>query len=246
MQTVADSRGAGNRRREKILVIEDEADILELIDYNLRREGYRVVGSLDGEQGLHLARKEDPDLVILDLMLPGMDGIEVCRELKRDPLTRAIPILMLTAKAEETDVVLGLGVGADDYVTKPFRPRELVARVQAVLRRGPLRGDGTAPARVVRGDLVIDTARHEVRVRDAVVAFTPTELRLLHLLASHPGRVFTRGHLLSRVIGEDAVVTDRNVDVHVRAVRQKLGDLRDLIETVRGVGYRFKDTIRVG
>jgi two-component system phosphate regulon response regulator PhoB len=229
------------RRREKILVIEDEADILDLVEYNLQREGYRVTGCLDGEQGLQQVRKEDPDLVILDLMLPGMDGIEICRQLKGDKLTRAIPVIMLTAKAEETDVILGLGVGADDYVTKPFRPKELIARVQAVLRRGPVRGEAAAPDRVVRGDLVIDTTRHEVVVAGQAVTFTPTELRLLHFLASHPGRVFTRAHLLSRVIGEDAVVTDRNVDVHVRSVRQKLGEARDLIETVRGVGYRFRD-----
>jgi two-component system phosphate regulon response regulator PhoB len=229
------------RRREKILVIEDEADILELVEYNLKREGYRVSGCLDGEQGLQAARKENPDLVVLDLMLPGMDGFEVCRELKRDPVTRHIPVLILTAKAEESDVILGLGIGADDYVTKPFRPKELVARVQAVLRRGPARGEGPGGERLVRGDLVVDLLRHEVTVRGHAVVFTPTELRLLHFLASHPGRVFTRSHLLSRVIGEDAVVTDRNVDVHVRSVRQKLGDLRDLIETVRGVGYRFKD-----
>ncbi|MEZ5964995.1 MAG: response regulator transcription factor [Planctomycetota bacterium] len=231
------------RRREKILVIEDEADILDLVEYNLKREGYRVVGFLDGEQGLQAARKENPDLVILDLMLPGMDGLEVCRELKRDPLTRTTPVIILTAKSEETDVILGLGVGADDYVTKPFRPKELIARVQAVLRRGPLRGEASGPDRLVRGDLVIDTTRHEVRVGGDTVQFTPTELRLLHFLATHPGRVFTRAHLLSRVIGEDAVVTDRNIDVHVRAVRQKLGPLRDLVETVRGVGYRFKDAV---
>ena len=232
-----------NRRREKILVIEDEADILEVIEYNLRREGYRVNGSLDGEQGLQLAKKENPDLIVLDLMLPGMDGLEVCRELKRDVLTRTTPVIILTAKSEESDVILGLGVGADDYVTKPFRPKELIARVQAVLRRGPLRAETSGPERVVRGEIVIDTARHEVRVKGDAIQFTPTELRLLHFLAVHPGRVFTRGHLLSRVIGEDAVVTDRNVDVHVRAVRHKLGELRDTIETVRGIGYRFKDAV---
>ena len=233
------------RRREKILVIEDEADILEVIEYNLRREGYRVSGSLDGEQGLQQAKKDNPDLVVLDLMLPGMDGLEVCRQLKSDPLTRTTPVIILTAKSEETDVIVGLGVGADDYVTKPFRPKELIARVQAVLRRGPLRTETSGP-RVVRGEIVIDTARHEVLVRGQAVTFTPTELRLLHFLAGHPGRVFTRGHLLSRVIGEDAVVTDRNVDVHIRSVRQKLGDLRDAIETVRGIGYRFKDAVNAG
>ena len=229
------------RRREKIVVIEDEADILELIEYNLAREGYRVTACSDGEQGLHAARKADPDLILLDVMLPGIDGFEVCRQLRRDPLTRSVPVVFLTAKAEEADVILGLGLGADDYVAKPFRPRELIARVQAVLRRGPSRGEEPSGERLVRGDLVIDMVRHEVMARGENVVLTPTEMRLLHLLASHPGRVFTRAHLLSRVIGEDAIVTDRNVDVHIRGIRQKLGELREVIETVRGVGYRFKD-----
>ena len=222
-------------------MIEDEADILELIEYNLVREGYRVTACSDGEQGLHAARKNDPDLILLDVMLPGIDGFEVCRQLRRDPLTRNVPVVFLTAKAEEADVILGLGLGADDYVAKPFRPRELIARVQAVLRRGPSRGEEPGGERLVRGDLVIDMVRHEVTVRGEGVVLTPTEMRLLHLLASHPGRVFSRAHLLSRVIGEDAIVTDRNVDVHIRGIRQKLGELREVIETVRGVGYRFKD-----
>jgi two-component system phosphate regulon response regulator PhoB len=236
---------AAQRRREKILVIEDEADIQEVIEYNLAREGYRVTSVADGEEGLRQVKRINPDVVLLDLMLPGKDGIDVCREIKTDPLTRAIPVVMLTAKSEETDVVLGLGVGADDYVTKPFRPKELLARVQAVLRRGPLRNESGAGARVVLEGLVIDTERHEVRVKGEPVVLTPTELRLLHVLASHPGRVFTRSHLLSRVIGDNAVVTDRNVDVHVRAIRQKMGELRDWVETVRGVGYRFRD-VRYG
>ena len=186
-------------------------------------------------------RTDDPDLVILDLMLPGMDGVEVCRQVKSDPVTRAIPVIMVTAKSEESDIVLGLGIGADDYITKPFSPKELLARVKVVLRRGPLRAESGGGDRVVRGPLTIDMSRHEVRVGDAMLTLTPTEMRLLHFLASHPGRVFPRAHLLSRVIGEDAIVTDRNIDVHVRALRQKLGDHGDWIETVRGVGYRFAD-----
>jgi two-component system phosphate regulon response regulator PhoB len=228
-------------KREKILVIEDEPDILELIQYNLAREGYRVLPATDGEDGLRRAQQDAPDLVLLDLMLPGLDGLEVCRRLKQDPVTRAIPVLIVTAKGEETDVVLGLGVGADDYVAKPFSPRELLARVQAVLRRGPLREESGRGERIVREGLVIDSGRHEVLVDGEPITTTPTELRLLHFLAGHPGRVFTRNHLLSRVIGQDAIVTDRNIDVHVRALRQKLGRHRELIETVRGVGYRFKD-----
>lgn len=225
---------------EKI-VVEDERDILEVIGYNLGREGYRVVTATDGLRGLHLIRDEAPDLVLLDLMLPGLDGLEVCRRLKADPVTKAIPIIMVTAKGEESDVVLGLGLGADDYVTKPFSPKELVARVKAVLRRGRLKEEAGAGERIVRGGVVFDAARFEVRVDDEPVTLTATEFRLLHFLASHPGRVFTRDQLLNRVISEQAVVVDRNIDVHVRAVRKKLGGYRELIETVRGIGYRFKD-----
>jgi len=227
--------------KPKILVIEDEPDILEVIQYNLEREGHKVVACRNGELGLSRIRTDAPDLVILDLMLPGMDGVEVCRQVKADPVTQAIPVIMVTAKAEESDVVLGLGIGADDYISKPFSPKELIARVKVVLRRGPLRDQGSTGERVVRGELVLDLGRHEARIGSDALTLTPTEMRLLHFLASHPGRVFPRAHLLSRVIGEDAIVTDRNIDVHVRALRQKLGKHGDLIETVRGVGYRFAD-----
>ncbi len=229
---------------ETIVVIEDEPDILEVLQYNLNREGYRVRSCRDGRDGLDLVRQSDPDLVLLDLMLPGLDGIELCRQLKQDPLTRPVPVIMVTAKGEESDVVLGLGMGADDYVTKPFSPRELVARVKAVLRRGKMTSKEVHGERIEVDGVVIDKSRHEVQVDDKVVDFTATQLRLLHFLASHPGRVFTRDHLISRVIGEDAVVIDRNIDVHVRAVRKKLGNHRDLIETVRSVGYRFRDRPR--
>ncbi len=228
-------------KRGSILVIEDDHDIRELIEYNLTREGFRVKAIVDGEEGVQRAKRDAPDLIVLDLMLPGIDGVEVCRRLKQDPITRAIPVVMVTAKAEEADVVLGLGVGADDYIPKPFSPRTLLARVEAVLRRGPLKDERGAADRVVRNGLVIDAARHEVVVNGESVDFTATEFRLLHFLASHPGRVFTRTELLSRVIGETAVVLDRNIDVHVRAVRQKLGRMRDLVQTVRSVGYRFRD-----
>lgn len=227
--------------KSKVLVIEDEPDILEVIQYNIEREGHKVIACRDGEQGLSRIRTDDPDLVILDLMLPGMDGSEVCRQVKTDPVTRGIPIIMVTAKGEESDVVLGLGLGADDYITKPFSPRELVARVNVALRRGSVREERSDGERVARGDLVIDLGRFEARAADEQLNLTPTEMRLLHFLASHPGRVFPRAHLLSRVIGEDAVVTDRNIDVHVRALRLKLGDHASVIETVRGVGYRFAE-----
>lgn len=229
--------------RDRIVVIEDEPDIREVIAYNLVREGFGTTCVANGAEGLAVVRREGPSLVLLDLMLPGMDGLDVCRALKADPLTQTIAIIMVTAKGEETDVVLGLELGADDYVVKPFSPRELVARVRAALRRGPLREEaGRATDRIVRAGLVIDALRHEVLVDGAPVALTATEFRLLHMLAAHPGRVLTRDQLINRAIGEQALVLDRNVDVHVRAVRAKLGPHRDLIETVRGVGYRFRDT----
>jgi two-component system phosphate regulon response regulator PhoB len=230
--------------REKIVVIEDEADILEVIEYNLAREGYRILTSRDGEEGLALAKREAPSLVLLDLMLPSLDGIEVCRLLKSDPVTSAIPVIMVTAKGEESDAVLGLGLGADDYVKKPFSPKELVARVKAVLRRGPVRDERRPRERIERGGLVIDATRHEVSVDGEVAVLTATGFRLIHFLASHPGRVFTRDELLSRVIGDGSVVIDRNIDVHVVAIRKKLGRYRDLIETIRGVGYRFREEER--
>ncbi len=196
----------------------------------------------DGDAGIELARREAPELILLDLMLPGRDGLDVCRDLKSDPVTRHIPIIMVTAKGEESDIVVGLGVGADDYITKPFSPKELVARVKAVLRRAPLHEVGQSRERLVLQGIVIDAARHEVLVDGRQVDMTPTELRLLHFLAEHMGRVFTRSQLLSRVIGGGAHVVNRNIDVHVRSIRTKLGPYREVIETVRGVGYRLRDT----
>jgi len=226
----------------KIVVIEDESGIRDVLQYNLEREGFRVVGASDGESGLRAVRKETPDLVLLDLLMPGLDGIEVCRRLKMDAATHEIPIIMVTAKGEEADVVVGLGVGADDYVTKPFSPRELIARVRAVLRRVPRGSESPrADRRLEFSGLAIDTVRHEVSIRGEVVPFTATEFRLLHCLASHPGRVFTRDQLISRIIGEGRTVVDRNIDVHVRAIRRKLDDLQHLVQTIRGVGYRFED-----
>jgi len=228
-------------KQERIVVIEDEADILEVLQYNLTREGYRVASSRDGEEGLQRVRDENPDLVLLDLMLPGLDGIEICRRLKADPTTSAIPIVMVTAKGEESDVVLGLQMGADDYVAKPFSPRELMARIKAVLRRGQLKEERSSGERIVRGGLVIDSVRHRVTVDAEPITLTATEMRLLHFLAAHPGRVFTRDQLVSRAIGDRAVVIDRNIDVHIGAIRRKLGPYRTLIETLRGVGYRFRE-----
>jgi two-component system phosphate regulon response regulator PhoB len=227
--------------REKIVVVEDEADILEVMTYNLRKEGFRVRGETDGVEGLLAIKDEVPDLVILDIMLPSLDGVEICRRIKQDAVTRDIPIMMVSARGDESDVVLGLGLGADDYLCKPFGAKELIARVQAVLRRGPLKQSQGEARRIVRGDLVVDMDRHQVEAGGKVLEFTATQMRLLHFLAGHAGRVFTRDQLLSRAVGGDVIVTDRNIDVHIRAIRKKLGPLEAVIETVRGVGYRFRD-----
>jgi two-component system alkaline phosphatase synthesis response regulator PhoP len=224
-----------------IVVIEDETDIAAVIEHNLSRAGYKVTCQTDGLAGAQTVRQELPTLVLLDLMLPGIDGLEVCKRLKADPQTARVPIVMLTARGEEVDIVRGLELGADDYITKPFRPGELVARIKAVLRRvrGPEPSESSS--RLVRGGVSVDTEKFVVQIDGQLINFTTTELKLLHLLMLHPGRVFTRDHLLSRVMGPDAVVIDRNIDVHIRAIRQKLGAHRDLIETVRGVGYRSRE-----
>lgn len=224
--------------RERILVVEDEPDIREVIEFNLKCEGYRVSGASDGEQGLECARREFPDAILLDRMLPGLDGLEVCRRLKADPDLRSIPIIMVTAKAEVDDVVEGLEAGADDYLSKPFSPKELLARVKAVVRRGTWDERRTEERLVFEG-VVINTASHVVLVDGEDVTLTATEFRLLHFLASNPGRVFTRDTLLTRVMGDSAHLVDRNIDVHVGAIRRKLAGRRELIQTVRGVGYRF-------
>lgn len=227
----------------KIVIVEDEADISEALTYTFRHEGYKVWSEVDGRRGIDLVREKAPDVVLLDVMLPGADGMEVCRQIKSDPVTKGTCIIMITAKSDESDVLLGLGFGADDYVTKPFNTRELVARVRAVLRRGRLREDETQD--VVRaGEIVVDSLRHEVRAAGERVQLTATEFRLLRFLAANPGRVFTRDQLLNQIIGDNAVVIDRNIDVHVRAIRRKLGTTREHIETIRGVGYRFASGAR--
>ena len=226
-------------KKTKIAVIEDEADILEVIDYNLSKEGFDVCSDLNGVEGLALVKKEGPDLVLLDMMLPGLDGIEICRTLKTDYSTRSIPIIMVTAKGEESDIVLGLGMGADDYVVKPFRPRELMARIRSVLRRGNFieKGEGV----VSIDELAIDINRHEVKLEGKIIVLTAMEFKLLHVLASNPGRVFTRENLLNHVSSDDTFIIDRNIDVHIRSIRKKLDKHRELIETIHRVGYRFHD-----
>ncbi|MDC1153320.1 response regulator [Nitrospinaceae bacterium] len=226
-------------KKPKIVVIEDEVDILEVINYNLSKEGFDVCSALDGEEGLALVKKEVPDLVLLDLMLPGLDGIEICRKLKTDYSTRSIPIIMVTAKGEESDIVLGLGMGADDYMVKPFRPRELMARIRSVLRRGDFIEEGEGLVSI--DELVIDINRHEVKLEGKKIVLTAMEFKLLHFLASHPGQVFTRENLLNHVSSDDTFIIDRNIDVHIRSIRKKLNKHRELIETIHRVGYRFRD-----
>lgn len=226
-------------KKPKIVVIEDEVDILEVINYNLSKEGFNVCSALDGEEGLALVKKEVPDLVLLDLMLPGLDGIEICRKLKTDYSTRSIPIIMVTAKGEESDIVLGLGMGADDYMVKPFRPRELMARIRSVLRRGDFIEEGEGLVSI--DELVIDINRHEVKLEGKKIVLTAMEFKLLHFLASHPGQVFTRENLLNHVSSDDTFIIDRNIDVHIRSIRKKLNKHRELIETIHRVGYRFRD-----
>ena len=224
-----------------IVIVEDEADIREILEYNLERESYNVLTAPDGKQGLALIRKKIPTLVLLDLMLPKLDGLEVCRQLKDNAETASIPIIMVTARGEENDIVMGLDLGADDYIVKPFSPKELLARVKAVIRRRVLQGDGLPRQRIEHDGVVMDMERHEVKVDQVPVSFTASELKLLYFLASHPGLVFTRDQLLNKIAGRDEFIVDRNIDVHIQAVRKKLGHYRYLIETIRGVGYRFKD-----
>ena len=226
--------------RAKVVIIEDEPDIIEVMSYNLKREGYQVSASRRGDEGLNLVRNQSPALVLLDLMLPGTDGLSICQQLKADPITRDIPIIIVSAKGEESDVVIGLGLGADDYIAKPFSPRELLARVKAVLRRGPVREDQQTE-RIQIKELMIDTTRHEVVIAGVQVKLTATEFKLLFQLASQPGRAFSREQLLNRVVGEGVIVVDRNIDVHIRSVRKKLGVLSHMVQTIRGVGYRFMD-----
>lgn len=226
--------------KEKILVVEDEPDILELITYNLTKEGYQVSGASSGEQALKMIPAFNPEMVVLDWMLPGIDGLEICKFLKQNNKTTDINVLILTAKDTEADMVTGLELGADDYMTKPFSPRVLVARVKALLRRTQKSGsDPELP--LVIGDLHIHPGKREVRLGNQLLRLTNMEFRILHFLASHQGWVYTRSQIVSAIRGEDYAVTDRSVDAIIVGLRKKLDDRSDLVETVRGVGYRFKE-----
>jgi two-component system phosphate regulon response regulator PhoB len=221
-----------------ILIVEDERDVLDLLALNLRKAGFTISTALDGATGLGKARSEKPAFIILDLMLPKMPGLEICKILKSDPATRQIPIMMLTAKAEEIDRVVGLEFGADDYVTKPFSPREVVLRIKAILRRaeGPAEDESLSA-----GSIVIDPTRHEVSVHGKRVNLTSLEFKLLRTLVQRRGRVQTRDRLLNDVWGYESVIDTRTVDTHVRRLRKKLGKAADVIESVRGFGYRLRD-----
>jgi len=225
--------------KENVLVVDDEEDILELVRFNLSKEGYHVICATTGERAVEMARSELPDLIVLDLMLPGMDGLAVAKFLKNDPETQDLPIVMLTAKGDESDVVTGLELGADDYITKPFSPRILVARVKAVLRRKVTEPpDGSEVVKI--HNLIIHPGRREVRVNNEPVDLTFTEFGILSYLVRRPGWVFTRSQIVDAVRGQDYFVTDRSVDVQIVGLRKKLGLAGKYIETVRGVGYRFK------
>jgi len=226
--------------QKQILVVEDEEDIQELVKYNLTKENYQVhcVGS--GELGLQQAKKELPDLLVLDLMLPGMNGLEVCRQLKNDSNTNQIPIIMMTAKGEESDIVVGLELGADDYITKPFSVKIFLSRVKAVLRRKQ-QSTSSESTSIVFPDLEIHLGKHEVYVKGKLIKLTLTEFKILEFLADKPGWVFTRGQIVDTVRGNGYAITDRAIDFQIVGLRKKLGKVSKYIETVRGVGYRFAE-----
>jgi len=224
----------------KILVVDDEEDILELIRYNLEKDGYQVFTAQTGETALETVKSEIPDLVLLDLMLPGVDGIEVCRQINSNSATRHIPVIMLTAKSEQMDVVIGLEIGADDYITKPFSPRVLLARVKAMLRRNRDNKSDDAESIVKYADLIIKQDQFIVLLENRQLDLTTSEFRILLLMARRPGWVYDRSQIVDTVHGEDYPVTPRSVDVHIASLRKKLGKSGNLIETVHGVGYRMK------
>ncbi len=225
--------------KTRILIVEDDSSLAEILAYNIRQEGYEVLTARDGQDGLQQARTRMPDLIILDLMLPIMDGLEVCRRLRADQETASQLILMLTAKSEETDEVVGFSVGADDYVSKPFSVKILLERIKALLRRSESRSDDRDVITVQ--NVTVDRRRHRVEVGGIALDLTPSEFGLIDVLIRQPGRAFSRDELIDAALGENTVVLERTIDVHIRALRKKLGKAADVIETVRGVGYRFRE-----
>ena len=239
-----DSAPALSVRECRVLVIDDEADLVELVKYNLEKEGYHVITSSNGVDRLRTALWDTPDVIVLDLMMPGMDGLEVCRQLRKDARTKNVGLIMLTAKSDEADRVVGLELGADDYMTKPFSPRELVARVRALLRRTS--NDPEGPQVIHQAGLTIDLMRHEVVHRGIQITLTLTEFRILHFLASRPGRVVTRDQIIAAAFEKNVTVFDRTIDVHIASVRKKLGEVGERIETVRSFGYKWREVELVG
>ncbi len=230
-----------DRSKPRVLVVEDEGDIRDLIRFHLEKEGFVVETANTGDRGLDLALSRSYDVALLDLMLPGMDGYEICRRIRREPKTAGLPVLMVTSRGQEKDVVDGLNIGADDYITKPFSLKELSARVRTAVRRTQTQTTGGHARPLNRGRISVDPLRHEVLVDGQPVVLTMTEFRLLQHLMKHAGRVFTRQELMPHVIGEGVVVIDRNIDVHIGNLRKKLGAGGDAVATVRGLGYRFDD-----
>ncbi|MGF1581283.1 MAG: response regulator [Gemmataceae bacterium] len=226
--------------RPRILIIEDERDMTDVLKYNLEKEGYEVMISHDGQEGLRKAQMQIPDLIILDWMLPTLRGDEICRELRAGEKTRTVPILILTAKSEETDQIVGFSMGADDYVTKPFLVKVLMQRIKALLRRSETTSDNDL---IEHLGVRIDRVRHRATINEEELELTPTEFRLLECMLRQPGRAFTRPQLMDVAIGEGAIVLERTIDVHIKTLRRKLGTTIDYIETVRGVGYRFRETM---
>lgn len=226
--------------KSKILIIEDDRSLASVLEYNLSSSGYESFCSFDGQDGLNQARLKQPDLILLDVMIPVMDGLEVCRSLRSDSTTKAIPIVMLTAKSEETDQLIGFSMGADDYVTKPFSVKVLLERLKSLLRRKEI---AFAPANdiVSRGGITVDRFKHSVSVGGRILDLTPSEFRLLDTLIRQPGRAFDRSELIDSALGADTLVLERTIDVHIRSLRKKLKDCSDLIQTVRGIGYRFNE-----
>lgn len=227
--------------KPKILVIEDERSLVEVLSINLEREGFEVLVAQDGQEGLRQAQLKLPDLVVLDLMLPNRSGLEICRELRLGPRTREIPIIMVTAKAEESDELVGFATGADDYVTKPYSMKVLIQRIKKELRRRQTKEEPAAGKVIESQGIVIDRHSHRAMYRAQELPLTPTEFRLLEVLLRQAGRAFTRYELMDAAIGEDAIVLERTIDVHIKSLRKKLGEAGELIETVRGVGYRFHE-----
>jgi len=225
--------------KAQILIVEDDRSLAEVLEYNLRQDGYQTLVANDGQDGLRQARLKVPDLIVLDLMLPLVDGLEICRRLRADPVTRGILVLMLTAKSEETDQVVGFSVGTDDYVAKPFSVKVLLERIRALLRRRE--GLQEAGNVIVSQGVMIDRERHRVTIEEKPLDLTPSEFGLFEALVRHPGRVFSRAELIDAALGRDSLVLERTIDVHIRSLRKKLGPHAVLVETVRGIGYRLRD-----